>query len=59
MSSPHQDKYDDSFNKGAQDTSSSSPPTFSFDRTQPQGEFFGRGGLMEGDSEFGEDEPCV
>ena len=27
----HQDRYDDSSNKGAQDTSSSSPSTFSFD----------------------------
>ena len=31
MSSYHQDRYDDSSNKGAQDTSSSSPPTFYFD----------------------------
>ena len=51
--------YDDSFNKGAQNTSSSSPSTFSFDRTQPHGEFFGRGGMMQGESEFGEDELCV
>ena len=35
MPSPHQDRYNDSFNKGAQNTSSSSPSTFSFDRTQP------------------------
>ena len=59
MSLPREDRYDDSFNKGAQDISSSSPPTFYFDQTQPRGELFGQGGLMKGDSEFGEDEPCV